>query len=224
VDRETVEKLEKADWDRIIPELARFALKRVQRLSWKQERIPKGLNADGIACEAIALVFDGDRRWDPEKDPDLMGYLRSVVNSLISHLYELKDYKISERFREYEDGGEQVPVPEGADGPVDLINDPEKMLIEQEEARLGEELYDDLLDFLKDDDELGEVVLCIREDAVKPREIARLLGVEAEEIYSRKKRLQRRYDEFENMRKGVIINGGEMEKRRRAIEEPREPF
>ncbi len=223
MDRETVEKLQKADWDRIVLRLTRFASNRIKRLSWKQERIPKGLKADDIALGAISAVFDGERRWDPAKDPDLMGYLRSVVNSIISHLPELKDYKISERFREDEEGKEEIPLPETSDGAAELIADPEEMLIDKEEARLGEELYDQLLDFLKDDDDLGEMVLCIREDAVKPREIARLLGVEAEEIYSRKKRLQRRYREFENLRRGARNNeGGEADKRRGTLEETRE--
>ena len=47
--------------------------------------LPRGYDAPGLALEAIARVLEGRRRpWDPEKEPDLTAYLKSVVKSIFS--------------------------------------------------------------------------------------------------------------------------------------------
>ncbi len=205
MNNELVEKLKEVDWDRFILELARFASKRIERLSWKHARIPKGLTADGIALQAIEKVFDEERRWDPQKDPDLMKYLKSTVNSLISKLYKSKEYQITERFEEGEDGEDLIPLPADSDSPHSVailgqpIANPEQILLKKEEEQQAKEMTDKFLESLEDDEELGEIVLCLLEDITKPADIAQELGVEVEEIYTRRKRLIRRYGEFKNI-------------------------
>jgi hypothetical protein len=201
VDRELVEKLGKVKWGRVILELTWFSSGRIKKLSWKHgwkgDHIPKGLEPADIAMEAISTVFDERRHWDSVKYPNLMDYLKSVANSLISHLYESKEYELTDRFLEDEEGSEQIPLPADPEAVTQLTPDPEETLLGKEEDQIGEELFNQLLDFLKDDDELGEIILCIREGYTKPAQIAQQLDVDVKEIYTRKRRLQRRFTEFQ---------------------------
>jgi len=67
--------LEKQDWGDLYARLLDFATHRCK---------PDALAKD-VTQEAITRVFAYDSNWDPTKEPDLLRYLMSVVNSLLAN-------------------------------------------------------------------------------------------------------------------------------------------
>ena len=51
--------------------------------------LPRGYDGASLAMEALSRVLEGRRRpWDPQKEPTLLAYLKSVVKSIFSELLE----------------------------------------------------------------------------------------------------------------------------------------
>jgi DNA-directed RNA polymerase specialized sigma24 family protein len=69
--------LDAQDWADAHARLLDFALSRCGKKATAQ--------AKDLAQTAIARVFAHDSTWDPQKEPDLVRYLMSVVNSLLAN-------------------------------------------------------------------------------------------------------------------------------------------
>jgi len=82
MDEKVVQLLEKQDWPRYILALTAYV---ISVCRWKHYRLPAGIEAEDIAMQAIEKLYEGTRNWNPEKDPDLLKYLKSVIRSLISN-------------------------------------------------------------------------------------------------------------------------------------------
>ena len=67
--------LDRQDWSDVYARLVAFASHRAGS---------PALGKD-LAQEAITRVYAYESKWDPEKDPDLVRYLMSVVNSLLAN-------------------------------------------------------------------------------------------------------------------------------------------
>jgi DNA-directed RNA polymerase specialized sigma24 family protein len=68
-------RLDAQDWGDVHARLLDFAGHRCGKRNKAQ--------AQDLAQQAIARVYAYDSKWDPEKEPDLVRYLMSVVNSLL---------------------------------------------------------------------------------------------------------------------------------------------
>jgi hypothetical protein len=77
-----VQLLDKHDWPKFILALTAFT---ISVCRWKHYRLPPGVEAEDIVMQAVEKVYEGKRNWDPENDPDLLKYLKSVVRSLINN-------------------------------------------------------------------------------------------------------------------------------------------
>ena len=51
---------------------------------------PGGIEAADLAAAAIVDILEGNRVWDPKAHPDLLNFLRSVVDSKVSPYAKLK--------------------------------------------------------------------------------------------------------------------------------------
>ena len=60
-------------------------------------RLRRGLKPKDIVQEAKTLVFEGKRKWNPARDPDLTKYLAGVISSLISNESNLVEHKYRDR-------------------------------------------------------------------------------------------------------------------------------
>ena len=69
--REKKRLLDAAEWGKIYPRLLAFATGRARSDDMGKD----------LAQNAIANVYDVDSTWDPEKQPDLLRHLMSLVNS-----------------------------------------------------------------------------------------------------------------------------------------------
>ena len=74
--------LNEADWRELIPKLAAYA---AFLCTIPPYSLPGGKQYEDIAMEAIEKVYNGVRKWDPLKNPNLLDYLKSVVKSLLSN-------------------------------------------------------------------------------------------------------------------------------------------
>ena len=184
---ERIRSLSREDQERIIFELTRYAAM-VARIKawWLPGRIlPEGHDCDDLAYEALNLVLRGRRRWDPEAQPDFLAYLKSVVDSLLSHLLDSEERKrvvhLSPGSDDDEDPLDAIPAP----GPA-----PDAQVILAEEARADAEVRDAMLESLKDDEE--QLVFLELADGKKPAQIAESLGIPVQRVYQVKRNILRR--------------------------------
>ena len=138
--------------------------------------LPEGHDAGSIASEAIARVLRGTRRWDPDADPDLLGYLKSVVKSIVWDLMKAAE---KEALEPPDDADERAieEVPSRNPGPdANLI---------------ASEVAERMLGALATDDE-RVVFLSICDGHEKAADIAAELGLDVREVYRIKRTIDRR--------------------------------
>lgn len=146
--------------------------------------LPRGYDASSLAIEAIERVLDGRRRpWDPEKEPTLLAYLKSVVKSIFSSELQAAAERLPEVAAIDDSGRDLVSeAPSGNPGADELL--------------AVEDLKERMLACLdEEEDEL--VLLCLYDGATRPAAIAEETGLEVEEIYRIKRKIQRRLAAFQ---------------------------
>jgi hypothetical protein len=89
--KETLDQLRSQDWEDIIPKLYSHTIYRMKWFGLTSELRLKGHEFKDLAHEAITLVFEGKRKWNLSKNPDLLEYLKNVINSLIWNLMASKE-------------------------------------------------------------------------------------------------------------------------------------
>lgn len=180
---DVLEKLRAADWERIFPALVAYAVTRSGRLFLVKGggRLPQGHEPEDVAREAVRLVFEGTRKWDPVKHLDLLAYLSGVVSSLVSNLITAADH--TQRI----DGAADEPIDldrfEGkvVPSPIDIVASDEcvgalRAIVDRETSG---------------DDGLVTVAMGF-EDEMQPAEIAEILSIEVSEVYVLAQKLRRR--------------------------------
>lgn len=93
--------LDSYDWKNTIIQLAAYS---VNLCRIKNIQLPKGLEPEDLTMDAIQKVYLGERKWNPDTDPDLFKYLKSVVKSILDNEIKSKDgqvVKIEEQSEEY---------------------------------------------------------------------------------------------------------------------------
>lgn len=142
--------------------------------------LPRGHDASSLALEAITRVLDGRRRdWDPEKEPTLAAYLKSVVKSIFSsEILPAAKRELAEIPTTDDNGWDRTanassPNP-GPDSDLEL-----------------EELKERILkSFELDEDQL--VLICLFENVTVPADIAEETGLDQREVYRIKQKIKRR--------------------------------
>ena len=85
--------LDAQDWPSIILKLYAHSIFRLKWFGIKSDTRLQGRQYKDFAHEAVTLVYEGKRIWDANKEPDIVKYLKSVINSLISNLLKSEEYK-----------------------------------------------------------------------------------------------------------------------------------
>jgi hypothetical protein len=158
------------------------------QINWMPRGVlPRGYDGATLALEAIARVLDGRRRdWNPEKEPTLLDYLKSVVKSIFSsEIVPAAIRELPEVFAtdEEEHGSERISS---------TATRPDKLLSVDD---LQEQI---LARFDRDDDQL--VLMCIFDEITDPASIAIQTGLAQHEIYRIKQKIKRT---LEDLRKEV---------------------
>jgi DNA-directed RNA polymerase specialized sigma24 family protein len=194
-------KLQEADWKTIGIRLAAYARWKARNLRWRTgqtDELAKGKTPEDIAAEAIEKVLNGTRVWDPQAKPDLLEYLKGVVDSDLSHLAVSEDNVRQRRLWENEEGEELRDKAEFEALRHDLSGVVTQQPANPEDAAGGsdedteEKRIDQLFASVSGDRELTEVLELMLEGETKPQGIAERLQTSVTDIYNRLKRIRRR--------------------------------
>lgn len=155
------------DWEEVIIKMTAYV---VNICRWRRYKLPGGLEEEDIVMTAIGKVYTYERKWDPEKEPDLLNYLQGVINSIISN--ELNAVAAG-----------NIPLkelPAASDQTIEQWD--EEMYCEQIDRQISGALK-------------GEPGLCLvykaLKDGNKPIEIAREYSIPIEQIRLFQKKLRR---------------------------------
>lgn len=168
--------LDAQPWGELLDRVTLYAGKKLRQRFWQGEfggTPPGGMEASDFVMTAVCKVYSGERRWDPEKDKCMLGFLCDVVDSLI---YNARKSVENQQSRHIDEATEQIAAPAAVSSADDFV--------------LG------FYEFVAEDPELCKVVECILEGCLKPEDIAHQLGLSSEAVYNLKKRFARKLTEF----------------------------
>lgn len=182
-------------WTELVERLTLHASCKLLRLYWRGilgsrgGAVPGGVEPADLAAAAIVDVLDGTRAWDPEAHPDLLKFLRGVVDSKVSHLVNEVENRKSRRLAP-PDAGEEGSSAHGVAG-----REPDPTVLVQD--RQAAERFRSLVFKALEGDHLAyEVFECLDAEYTKPSEIADLLGVPVSDVNNAQKRLRRKVSEL----------------------------
>lgn len=171
---------------RLLKDLTAHALHKMRRLTWRGAyvrdggSVPKGKEPADFALEAIKKALSGERGWNRVAYPTLKAFLRSVVDSEISHLVESTDNRYGRRTSNQ--------GPESFSVPLDHA-DPRTVVIDRD---WKESFQKFALEELEGDEFLQDLFKCLEADITQPAEIAVMLDTTVDRVNNEKKRLNRK--------------------------------
>lgn len=176
INPEVRQELDEADWDDILLRLLSYARIRSYKIRWIGN---VAADPEELVGEAIALAYgvgknDGYREWNKEKFPNLLDFLQTIINSLISHLNEHH---------------KKFPSDELDDQLSSENPDPEKLVLQKD---YQEKLYNRIYQEVEGDDEMETVILYYEEEITTPRDIAARTGLNVIQVNNILKRLRRK--------------------------------
>lgn len=198
MDENLIDLLKTENWDEIAPRLIAHAKWKCASYSWarNQHDLPKGLQAADIAMQAIDKLISGERIWDKNNQPNLLFFLKSVIDSLIWHLVSSSSHQ-NERPSGFRS---KIPTdndsdPQDYDFIIDTASSsdptPENFLLNKENQARFWEIKNFLYELASGDEEVGMILLCMEEGIIKPKEIAEQLGLDVAKVNNAQKRLRR---------------------------------
>lgn len=167
------------NWTRITRILTAYVIVvfKVKKLSDINGKEPKD-----YVQESITLTLEGKRNWNKGKFPEVIDYLKSVINSLLSNdlnsLRSTTNTKIN-------------------DENEDLINNLYKTTFNSDDELISKELYAEIKKEVKDDPVLG-VYIEFLDYGFSDNEMATACDTTIEEIRNAKKRLRRLTNKIKN--------------------------
>ena len=182
VSQEVRDLLDQHDWNDTIPRLIRFAMMKIRSMTWYQKKggdVAVGKMAEDFVMDSIVKVYQGDRQWDPQKYPDLLGYLFGVLRSEIGH----QSLSLENRSVLYMEG----------------MSEYRKQKVASDAAKakvpLTEEFLSGFIQYLGEERKLIDFVEHLTE-GLKPRDAALKMGLPRDEIYNLRKVLKRRFEDY----------------------------
>ncbi len=181
-------------WTELVERLTLHASCKMLRLYWRGVlgsrggMAPGGIEAADLAAAAIVDVLEGNRVWDPKAHPDLLNFLRSMVDSKVSHLVEGVENQKTRRLVAPDSGEEAVAAYQVAGREPD----PADFVANRDSA---ERFRASVFKALESDELAYNVFECLDAEITKPSEIAQMLGVPVTDINNAQKRLGRKVSE-----------------------------
>lgn len=185
-----------AEWEDLLKRLTVYAIFKSRKLRWRglpggnNQSMPDGHGPDSLASEAILSVLNDDRKTCTATNRDeLHEFLKSVVDSKISHLVKYAENSKSQAFPSNDghlDGTRDGwhPRTKPRDGPAALVADAEAAKAFQEKA----------IKALAGEPKLAELFECLAAGYTSRKEIAELLDVTEDDVTNLKKRLARKLE------------------------------
>ncbi|MGO9177072.1 MAG: hypothetical protein ACLQED_13180 [Desulfobaccales bacterium] len=176
------EELERADWQEISIQLLWFAVSKARML---RAMGIVDVDHEDLIQEAISLAYgigpnDTYRNWNKEVYPDLTGFLRSVIKSIVSHKKEHHGKFKSETSSLDDALGDKELTSLSPENPEELVTEGHCLM------SLKEVIYERV----KGDEEIGMVLLCLEEGISKPQHIAEEIGYDINRVNNALRRLR----------------------------------
>jgi hypothetical protein len=179
-------------WQQLLDRLTYYALQKYRKLGWSQSggyRSPCGMGPEDIATEAIERLIEGTRQYNKDKYPDILIYLKGVIDSIVSHIIESPEFE-----KKY-----PMPCILNSDGEIEEIEvdckgpDSSQIHIQMEVVEKSKSTL--CKHFAQDQVVLG-ILECIEAGIEKRSERAEYIGVKESDITNAQKRLQRQFDKI----------------------------
>lgn len=178
---------------RLVEVLTIYADDKMVRLYWRGlppsrgGHAPGGIEPGDLVQEALVDLLTGKRKRDSKKYPDLLQFLKSVIDSKVNHLAESLENKTTRRL-EGGFSGSQTCQAQAYD-PADCTPNPSEIVTDAESAQRFQAA---VLAAIGDDPEAKTVLDLVEAGLEKPADIAEELGIPVLEINNIQKRLRRK--------------------------------
>lgn len=215
---ERMQRFKQADWNDITLRLVKYAVFKVRRLEWNTGKfLPKGILPEDLALEAVRKTAEGlseppqteklskgVRRWDPAKQPDLLEYLKGVVDSDVNALVESSEHRLTNYSPDVgPEEATQITL-HAIDTGGGAVASAESLMLARE-AKTGKEqrvqqMMQELTEMCMDDEEAMLVLMAYQEAAanhekVKPQLVSRYAGLDEKTARNAMRRLARKVAE-----------------------------
>jgi hypothetical protein len=174
-----VDRLSDGDWRSLVLQLGRYALQRSRRFYWRtgnSGELPDGEVTESIVSKALVLWLTGRRRWNLAEYADLQGFLKGVIDSLLSHTANGHDNRAVPADEEI------LPVRQAT---------PESDLLRQERAAEADRTLSEIVRRSQQDAVVIDIIDAMRNGAATRRDIVKVTGRPAAVIDNGLKRLRR---------------------------------
>ncbi len=181
MDKELIQLLEEQDWRSLIKKLYAHSLYRLNWFGLNSESRMQGKQFKDFTHEAITLLYEGKRVWDYKKEPDLLNFLKNVINSLIWNLIKSNERKKLSN--------------------ADLLKLNDSLFYDEmlEEVIINNDLIDKIEDTLINDEPMWLVFKSLIE-GMKPSDIEDKYGLDIKDIRNAQKRLRRQIKGLINLK------------------------
>ncbi|MBA4192167.1 MAG: hypothetical protein C0467_29680 [Planctomycetaceae bacterium] len=176
-------------WTEIVERLTHHGACHIVRHTWRGLRlaqggsVPGGVDPADLAADAITDVIEGRRIWNQVTYPVFLDFLRSVVDSRVSHLVESAENRLTRRMpAPTDDGNADLDVAAHDPDPADVCRDRDSL----------ENFRDTLVKEIGDDPLVAGLFSCIESGDTRPEDIALLLDVKVKDVNNAQKRLRRK--------------------------------
>lgn len=184
--------LEKVDWGDVLPRVLKYAVSRAKKFEWLGEPA----DPEALVQEAIARAYgigtnETFRNWKQETCPDVANFLIGIIRSMTSQMAEHEAGFPKESLSNKDGTPRNNKLYRSVDESVGSKSpgSPEEKVIEDQNLQ---SLMDELDAVENEDEELGMVILSIKDGNSKPRDIAQATGYEVKDVNNILKRLRRR--------------------------------
>lgn len=203
------QKLSEEEWRNLLSDLMPYTINLVRKMKWRHGIMPKGYTEQDVVQDIITKTLTGERSWDPE-EIDLRTFLMGQVRSIVSHLFELKEYKQESHIDSPEDDLDEMIDTATHSGTEDMnpysISPGELLLLsehKEEREYIAKKKIDAILEACGEESDLVEVFeagyeLLEEGQDIRIRYLSDYLGISRQEMYNRVKRLKRRMDKIES--------------------------
>jgi hypothetical protein len=157
--------LDKENWDVIIIKLTAYA---IWQCNVNYRDLPSTIEPEDLVMDAIDKVYSGVRKWDAQKDPDLLNFLKSVVQSHLDN--EIRTGRHAQEFEELQESS--AAVTEDIDSEL-----------------YYQQMDEKIIETMKGDPEVCLVYKGFK-DGLKPGEISEEYGVSIDLVRNAQKRLR----------------------------------
>jgi len=196
-----IQNITEEQWLEYFHQLVLYAESRCHKWQWRTGRhnLPKGYSPDAIAREAVRRLLDGERTWNQDAYPgnSPIPFLKGVIDSIVYRLGHSSAHKTAASLEEESiavnsDGDSytrEIEAAQHAEGfrPPPSSSPEEKIFAEQIRGLVKEAVKD-----------RPDVVMVLDHlcDELGPSEIAKEMGITAEEVYVKIRFLHRRAEKI----------------------------